>query len=118
MGADYFLVFYGLRVDLGNYEDQSIDYNAINLLELQTHPLQTKAQSAGLETWWENFSLRSEHYLLFIGKKIGTLGWEYLSSLSLSETEINAITVDVKSKLRQAGLSDAAKLWLQFGPDH
>ncbi len=117
MGADSFLVFYGLRQDFGNLEDRTIDEVAIKSLERETHPVLAIAKAAGLDTWWGDFSLTSEHYLLFIGKQIGILGWEYDSGASLSDDALKAIMEDVKVKIGKAGLEGEAQLWMQFEPD-
>ena len=50
MGADAFLVIYGLRLDMGNWETNTIDYALIGQLETEEHPLLISAEAAGLET--------------------------------------------------------------------
>ena len=118
MSADNFLVYYGLRVDFGNWEDETIDEAVIEQLELEEHPLQVSAAQVGLDTWWGNFSLTTEHYLLFIGKELGMFGWESGLSVSLNDDELQAIIKETKAKLKQANLAGEPKLWMQFEPDH
>lgn len=118
MSADNFLVYYGLRIDFGNWEDGTIDEAVIEQLELEEHPLLVLAAEVGLDTWWGNFSLTTEQYLLFIGKELGMFGWEAVLGASLSDDELQTIIPEVKAKLKQANLEGEPKLWMQFEPDH
>lgn len=117
MSADAFIVFYGLRFDLGNREDETADEDAINLLNADEHPLVESARKVGLDSYWGNFEPDTQHYLLFIGKHLGIFGWENESEMAISDQELNAVINEVRDKLRQAQFDDEPRLWIQFEPD-
>jgi hypothetical protein len=117
MSADCFVVFYGLRFDLGSFGEGTVDEEAVRQLNAQEHPLVEAAHQVGLDDWWGNFDLEAQHYMLFIGKKLGIFGWEYASELSLADDELNAVRQAVREQLKQAQIEGEPRLWVQFEPD-
>ena len=70
MGADSTLVFYGVRYTTPEGER--------DLLELKSDPRQLLARRCRLDSWWGRFASEGgeEVYYLFVGAKVGSLGYE------------------------------------------
>src|SRR5947209_19965588 len=68
MSASACIAFYGLRFDIRPDE--------IAALESRSDPRMVAARKAGLKHYWGNFGAPGEHYFLFVGYQLGTLGPE------------------------------------------
>jgi hypothetical protein len=108
MGADAFLVFYGIKVSLDS-EDESL-WEAI---ESETDPRILAAQRAGLDTWVGRMT-DGEDEFLYIGRNLGSLGDEGSSYLQIGMEELSALSLRVAAKLREAGLEGDPVLHLQL----
>ena len=64
MGADAFVVFYGIRYEVPVDGDSEIE-----LLEKRKHPLQIAARNAELDTWWGCLTADADYHL-FVGKSL------------------------------------------------
>lgn len=107
--ANTTIVFYGIRLEVS---DDDLD-----ALESRSHPMQIAAKSAGLESYWGNFAAPNERYLLFIGKLLGKLGVEDRMEVQITADEFANTAKAVSAKLSNAGVSEAASLYLDYQPD-
>jgi hypothetical protein len=55
--------------------------------------------------------------LLFVGRLLGKLGFEDRMEIQMTPDELMNVVQTVTAKLRDAGISDAAMLHLDFQPD-
>lgn len=111
MGADSVILFYGVRY-------QITDESEVEQLSARKHPLIEAAKRVGLEHYWGNFSIEGgEYYLLYVGKKIASIGYEGINELELSDEQFSIIKEDTKEKLMRAGFSLTPALFAQFEPD-
>lgn len=111
MSADLTLVFYGVR--------HEVDEAEIDGLEARTDPRQVLARRHRLHSWWGPLATpdgESVHYV-FIGEKLGTIGYEGSSEISLDAERIAELAAVVDSRLRRAGFQETPRLYVQFGPD-
>jgi hypothetical protein len=112
MGADSFLVYYGVRY-------QVTDESELEQLSAGTHPLIKAAERGGLQHYWNNFSTDgNDYHLLIIGREIGMFGWEGLSERELADSEFEKIMQDTRDRLKRAGFSLVPALQIQFEPDY
>jgi hypothetical protein len=110
MGAESFLLYYGLRFAVSDEE--------ISSLESKTHPFQVEAVKAGLDSWWGNFDTGGgEDYFLFVGKELGVLGAEYQDSLNVNDDSLAQVMQQTKEKLKRAGFRKMPSLLAQWEPD-
>lgn len=113
MSADYFLLYYGIRLPTGSEEGATFE-----AYERETHPHQVAAKTAGLDTWWANFDEDGQdRYLLFIGAELGIFGHEDAMELSLSDDRLIQTMQEVKAKLRAAGFEQSPAVLAQFARD-
>lgn len=111
MGADSTYLFYGVRY-------QVTENDEIAQLNSGTHPLIKAAKRGQLQTVYGNFSLDGgELYLLYVGKEIAVLGYEGITEIELSDTDLIKIQLDIRRKLSAAGFSLTPALFAQFEPD-
>jgi len=103
------IAFYGVRYEIGDDE--------ISLLEERTHPLLLKARQNGLKHYWGNFALKGSKYVLFIGEKLGVLGLENEKEVQLSMQELSTRAVEVDARIHQCGITEPARLYLEWQPD-
>ena len=109
MGADSFLILYGLKHQLSEEECDDC--------EREQHPWILLAKQNGLDHYWGNFYVDADRYILLVGHKIGTFGGEGVAEATLSSEDISQISKDVAEKLRAAGLDQAAALHCLYEPD-
>ena len=110
MGAESFLLYYGLRFAVSEEEIES--------METKTHPFQVEAVKAGLDSWWGNYATDGgEDYYFFVGKQLGVFGAEYSGFLSVSDEGLAQVLQETKEKLKQAGFRKTATLLAQWEPD-
>jgi hypothetical protein len=112
MGADSTLVFYGVRYTIpeGEYE----------LLESKSDPRQLLARRCQLDSWWGRFASESgeEVYYLFVGAKVGSLGYEGQVEICLSRDDLKVTMEGVGEKLKRSGIEEEPRLYIQFCPDN
>ena len=108
MGADAFLVFYGIKISL-DPKDESL-WEAI---ESEAEPRILAAQRAGLDTWVGRMT-DGEDEFIYIGRNLGSLGDQYSSYLQIGMEEIAALSLQVAAKLRGAGLEGDPAFHLQL----
>ena len=80
MSTESTLAFYGVRFQVRHEE--------ITSLEQRSHPLLLAARRNGLKTYWANFMPQGEEYFLFIGDRLGVLGFENDREVHLSLDEL------------------------------
>src|SRR5262245_11253094 len=103
MGADSFVVYYGVRRRVIDDEVEQCD--------ARTHPCIRAARDAGLKHYWCNFSLEgAEDYLLFVGRQLGVFGAEGIAELQIADSEFQAIAHDTRQRLERAGITETPAL--------
>jgi|688.fasta_scaffold310791_2 hypothetical protein len=107
--ADTTIAFYGVKFEMGDLD--------LDLLESRIHPFQIAAKRFGLDSYWGNFEGPNERFLLFVGRLLGKLGFEDRMEIQMTPDELMNVVQTVTAKLRDAGISDAAMLHLDFQPD-
>jgi hypothetical protein len=109
MGADSFLIFYGLKHPLSEEE--------CDACESKQHPWMLRAKQYGLDHYWGNFYEDGDRYILLVGHNIGAFGGEGLAEATISAEDLAQINKEVSEKLRAAGLDQAAALHCLYEPD-
>lgn len=110
MSAASTLVFMGLRFQIEATDE-------IEELEIRTHSHQQMARQASLDHYWGNFGEPGEQWFSFIGKRLGVVGLEGESEISLANTDLEAIQRETQEKLRMIDLDGEARLYIQLMPD-
>jgi hypothetical protein len=112
MGADSTLVFYGVRYTIPEEEQE--------LLELRSDPRQQLARRCKLDSWWGRFASESgeEAYYLFVGAKLGSIGYEGQFEIGRRRDDIEATMEAVDEKLKLSGIEEEPRLYVQFCPDY
>ncbi len=108
MGADAFLVFYGIKISL-DPKDESL-WEAI---ESEAEPRILAAQRAGLDTWVGRMT-DGEDEFIYIGRNLGSLGDQESSYLQIGLKELSDLSMKVAAKLREAGLEGDPAFHLQL----
>src|SRR5215813_8647008 len=99
MGADSTHFFYGVRYQVS-------DASEVHQLQNGEHLLIKSAKKVGLQTFWGNFDLEGgSYYLLYVGRHISTVGYEGVSDLELTDTQLARIQLDTRRKLSDGGFS-------------
>src|SRR5271154_1488612 len=109
MSAESTLAFYGVRFEIADEEITSV--------EERTHPLIVQARQNRLKTYWGRFGPKGDKYFLFVGDKLGILGFENLSEVSLSFDELANRVSETDARLRQAGVVERPMFYLSWEPD-
>ncbi len=111
MGADAFLVCYGIRweVDATNEEE-------VTLLEKRQDARHLAAKKHNLQSWW-GVTTDQGRYFLLVGKLVGNFGWEGKHAARLDDKELAGFVEEAKAKLRAAGLESEPAWHYQFEPD-
>jgi hypothetical protein len=112
MGADAFLVCYGLRweVDADNRQE-------ITLLEKQQDSRQLAAHKHKLDSWW-GVTTDQQRYFVLVGKLIGNFGWENEHVARLDDAEVAPLVEETKQRLQAAGFEGSPAWHYQFEPDY
>ena len=114
MGADGFVVFYGVRRVIQSESE-------ISLIEVKKHSIQQLAQKHRLQIWWgnnyESDNTEPDGEYVLIGHKIGNFGIEGKLADSLSDDAFIQMMHDVKAKFSAAKIEEAPKLLFQMDPD-
>lgn len=110
MGADSFVVYYGVR--------RRVRDDEIEQCEARTHPWMQAARDAGLKHYWGSFSAEgAEDYLLFVGRQLGVFGAEGIAELQIADLEFQTIAHDTRQRLARAGITETPALHIQYEPD-
>jgi hypothetical protein len=108
MGADAFVVFYGVRETI-----PADDTDQLDLLESRTHPLLISARAAGLDRWWGRLTDGSDFHVL-IGARIGVFGVENDQELSIDSDELLRLIDAVRASLESSGIRGTPALHCQL----
>lgn len=110
MSADRFAVFFGLRFDIDiDDEDEMEEISDGSDVRI------VSAQKAGLDFFTGGKDENDYH--LFIGKVIGSYGWEGSSHREMDIEELREIYVDISNKISDAGFHEIPKFHFQFFGD-
>jgi hypothetical protein len=111
MGANSFVVFYGLRweIDSGNQDE-------VTQLEENRDARQLAARQHQLDCWW-GATADEDFYFLIIGKRIGRFGWEGMHALQLADAEVSAIVEETARLVADAQFEGTPAWHYQFEPD-
>lgn len=107
MGADGFVVYYGVRETVPD-EPEFID-----ALEAGDHPLLKVASESGLQSWWGLWTDGEEYHVL-LGRQIGLFGYEGDSHTALSTQEFQSIVDEVDAALAKHEVRGQPMLHMQF----
>lgn len=109
MGANGFLVCYGLRWQVGAGE--------VDLLERRQDPRQLAAKRHKLQSWW-GVTTDQRTYFLLVGRLVGNFGWEGDHAARLTDAEAAAVVGETKARLKEAGFEEEPAWHYQFEPDY
>ena len=107
MGADAFVVFYGVRQTVPD------DDATLEALEEGDHPLLSLPLGCGLVSWWGRLTDGSDYHIL-LGKRIGVFGVEGQHESSLSVADIQAIATEVDALLAEHSIRGKPSLHFQL----
>jgi hypothetical protein len=112
MGADSTLVSYGVRYTIPEEEHGP--------LESRSDPRQQAARRCQLDSGWGRFASESgeEVYYLFVGAKLGSIGYEGQAEICRSRDDLTATMDGVGEKLKRAGIMQEPGFYVQFCPDY
>ncbi len=110
MGADAFVVCYGMRYSLGL--DADISDEALAVFEEDRDPRMVAAAKAGLKTWWGKETDGGE-YFLFVGAVLGHLGIEWDMNRTIADPELVQAMERTRRLLKEAGLEGTPALHFQ-----
>lgn len=108
MGADAFLVFYGIKIPV-----DSGDEGLWEAIESEAEPRILAAQQAGLDTWVGRMT-DGEDEFIYIGSNLGSLGDQESRYLQIGMEELSVLSQKVAAKLREAGLEGDPAFHLQL----
>ena len=111
MGADAFVVYYGVRLTV-----PLSDEKLVQQLEDEQHPWQVIGESVDLDVWWGQHTMDSDYHV-FVGKRVGLFGGECLKQLEISGQDLQKLMIAVDAVLSRTALSQRAGLHLQFEED-
>ena len=95
MGADAFVVYFGVRFTVQSDEE-------VEGLERRVDPRLSAARKAGLRTYWGR-PTDGDPYFLLVGHEVGKFGIENTISSTLNVADLQTVTDGTSEKLRQAG---------------
>ena len=107
MGADAFVVYYGVR------ETVPCDEASLDALEEGGHPLLSVPRGCGLTNWWGRLTDGSEYHIL-LGKQVGVFGVENQHEANISVSDLQAIAAEVDALLLQHGIEGKPSLHFQL----
>ena len=109
MGADSFLLYFGVRQELSEAECEAC--------ERKQHVWQILSRQAGLKNYWGKFYANTDRYIILIGHQFGPFGAEGASNLEITSEEFARISNDVTEKLRSVGIGEVPALQCLYEPD-
>jgi len=107
MGADNVLLFYGVRIDLGDDADQ-VDDPPDEILALEK-----RARKQRLDLWTGCLT-DGANYHLFVGKNLGCFGVEGKEYISFSSQDLSVMFSETEERLRQADIEGVPLLHSQL----
>lgn len=110
MGADSFIVYYGIRWEIS-------DEAEIESLELKNDSRIKLTKQYKLNLWW-GVTTDQEKYFLLVGAELGSFGWERESNRSISDIEVQAVVKETIVKFKEAGFKENPAFHFQFEPDY
>jgi hypothetical protein len=108
MGADSFIAFYGIKIELDPDNEDELD-----ACDMQTDPRCREAKLVGLDTFSGRMT-EGEDYFLYIGKRLARLGLENSQHSAQSIEQLSSLAIDVRVKLKAAGFLQSPELHFQF----
>lgn len=111
MSADWFHVWYGIRLDI-----KTADASSVEALELRQHPWQVAARQHQLQSWWGRTEDEQRMFVL-LGRIVGHFGWEAEPSCQLTEAEASGLVAETNVRLRSSGIDIDPAWHFQFEPD-
>jgi hypothetical protein len=105
MGADAFIVYFGVRYRVESEEE-------FDRLERRDDPRLVAARKARLKTFYGRATEGKDHFLL-VGSEVGQFGVEGEMEGELTAAELEKVAAETTEKLAQAGLEGIPKLYLQ-----
>jgi hypothetical protein len=108
MGADSFIAFYGIKIELDPGNEDELD-----ACGMQTDSRCREAKRVGLESFSGRMT-DGEDYFLYIGRRLAWLGLENGQHSAQSLEQFSSMAVDVKAKLKAAGFLQSPELHFQF----
>lgn len=108
MGADAFIGFFGIKINL-DPDDETI----LDAIEADTDSRCKSANQVGLQTLSGRMT-DGEDYFLYIGHCLGLVGLQHDSYVKTSVDRLTEIQTIVTAKLREAGFSETPALHFQL----
>lgn len=107
MGADAFVAFYGVKIELDPDDEDVLDRCGAD-----TDPRCVTAIAAGLDTW-SGRRTDGVDYFLLIGRRLGLLGHEHAGHVAIDARSLADVAADVGQALDALG-HRAPAVHLQF----
>lgn len=107
MGADTFIVFYGVR------ETVPCDEASIDALDEGDHPLLSLPRTSGLDCWTGRLTDGSDYHIL-LGKRIGDFGHQGQHEASISADGLQAMVAKVDALLSEHEVKGTRAFHFQF----
>jgi hypothetical protein len=105
------LVFFGLRFEVASEQESES-------LELRTDARIVRARAAQLDHYFGTFQVGDRtRDLLFIGKKLASVGLEMGAPGELSQSELEDAVKETALRLAAAGWETRPRLFVEFEPD-
>jgi hypothetical protein len=108
MGADAFVAFYGVKIELDPKDEALLD-----ACGAQTDRRCVAVKQAGLKTHYGRMT-DGDDYFLFVGLPVARIGLEYDTHAAVAPDSLLDIMNRVKAALPQAGFSQRPALHFQF----
>ena len=106
MGADAFIVFYGVRFDVGDADESES-------LAVKNDTRLALAKRGGLDTYIGRVT-DGEPYFLFVGRRLGLFGVEGATSMSFKTEELAQLATETDTRLSALGIRGEPKFWFQL----
>src|SRR4051812_12860885 len=100
MSADSFHVCFGIRWEVGDVDEATIEN-----LERRADVRQLAARQHKLDCWWGQTSDEEVYYVL-VGKIVAHMGREGAGELCINEAEFLRIAEATRERLRSAGFEE------------
>jgi len=106
MGADAFVVFYGIRYEI--HDEHEIDAVSEN-----SDPRITAAKQGKLDFYMGRLTDGEPHFL-FVGRRLGVFGVQNEMLKVYSAEDLARIAKHTEASIRSVGLSESARFWFQL----
>jgi hypothetical protein len=108
MGANTFIVFYGIKLAISRTDEDTLD-----ALETRTEPRIRHARQHGLHVYWGR-PTDGRDYFLYIWHQIGVLGVENDTYIRVPLDKLTETAINVQTRLKEAGFHESPALQLQL----